>query len=484
MKKTAFLISLVMLMITNISYTLTEDEDFNFYLLMGKKYFSEGKYIDCIEILEKVIKKYPDDAMVVNAMSSIASAEIQLNEFDKAKNYISVLQREYPDFKDKGIWSYQLALIAFNQGESRTAIKKFEYYIDNYPDDEYIPKSLYLLYTLYNKVGDSEMADKINAKLITKFPDNELTERIELKDAFLYYKKHKYDKAAEKYKEFIKNHEKSKLLAEAYFFLGSCYSPRFGKYRNSKTEQAIKNFQKVIIDFPESTWVSHAEYEIGHIYFNLDEYDKAIAQFETYLAKYKGDKYADKVMYWLAAAYQSKGNFEEAKDTYTKLIEKYPQSQWAKRAEKELKDSKFDLRSETIKSSTELTAPKKEVRFAEITIKSGIELSWKAKPTFSINSKDLKDISSVEVIFYIKHAFAEWNIGNEGYGDLDYDIKWHKGPGPFIITVDKNTGKPSQEEIIGEATVIIKKKNGNENGETSKSIFNYNEYIKDIASHY
>jgi hypothetical protein len=110
-------------------------------------------------------------------------------------------------------------------------------------------------------------------------------------------------------------------------------------------------------------------------------------------------------------------------------------------------------------------------------IKSKLELSWKAKPTFSSGNKNPDSITSVSITFYVKEAFARWKIGDEDYGSANYKIKWDKGPGPFIITVDKNTGKPSQEEVTGEATIIIIKKDDEEKNATAKITFNYNDYI-------
>jgi len=105
----------------------------------------------------------------------------------------------------------------------------------------------------------------------------------------------------------------------------------------SRYEDARAAFKKIVERHPQSSYAPKARFLIGEAYFREGEFDKAVKEFETFLAFYPKHQIADLVQFRLAMSYydqmkpveQDQGITQKALDAFKKLVREYPESRYA-----------------------------------------------------------------------------------------------------------------------------------------------------------
>src|SRR5262250_506603 len=101
--------------------------------------------------------------------------------------------------------------------------------------------------------------------------------------------------------------------------------------------QARTNFQKIVERHPQSQYAARARFLVGETYYREGTFDKAIKEFEAFMAFYPRHEIADLVQYRLAMSYydqmkpveQDQGLTVKAMDQFKKLVREYPDSRYA-----------------------------------------------------------------------------------------------------------------------------------------------------------
>jgi outer membrane protein assembly factor BamD len=102
-------------------------------------------------------------------------------------------------------------------------------------------------------------------------------------------------------------------------------------------EEARQHFQKLVERHPNSSQAPRARFLIGEAYYREGEFDKAIKEFQGFMAFWPQHQIADLVQYRLAMAYydqikpieQDQTLAAKALAEFKKLVKSYPESRYA-----------------------------------------------------------------------------------------------------------------------------------------------------------
>jgi tetratricopeptide (TPR) repeat protein len=103
--------------------------------------------------------------------------------------------------------------------------------------------------------------------LAAQSSDQELLER-----AMTLWDQGQYKEALKSCKDLIKNYPTSKYVPDAYLMFGEFY------FEHAKIEKALMAYKRVV-EFKDSKVYTYAMYKMGWCYFNIMEYDRALAEF-------------------------------------------------------------------------------------------------------------------------------------------------------------------------------------------------------------
>jgi len=106
---------------------------------------------------------------------------------------------------------------------------------------------------------------------------------------------------------------------------------------NRRYDEARLNFRKIVERHPNSSYAPKARFYVGEAFYREAEFDKAVKEFEGFLAFFPRHEIADLVQYRLAMSYydqmkpveQDQALTQKALDQFRKLVKEYPQSRYA-----------------------------------------------------------------------------------------------------------------------------------------------------------
>lgn len=233
---------------------------------------------------------------------------------------------------------YNQAKSLYREKEYHQSMAVLQKIIEKYPDSEVSVKAEGAIVDCHRIMKNYDIAIEYGNKYLKDYPDNDFAVNVELIIARSLLRKEEYDEAGNKYKEFINKHQEgSDKLAEAYYFLGSCYEERTSHFKLI-LQEALKYYNIVINDYPDSDYKIKAEKRLGMVYYKLEQYDQAI----ICLAKFINDKESRKLrtykgaLYFLGKSYQKIGDITEAKKLFNRIINNFPNTKWENHAKRAL----------------------------------------------------------------------------------------------------------------------------------------------------
>ena len=131
--------------------------------------------------------------------------------------------------------------------------------------------------------------------------------------------------------DFFRQRPQALLPAADLYAQGEMELDR-NRYADARTA-----FKKIVERHPQSTYAARARFLIGEAYYRESEWDKAIKEFETFLAFYPRHQIADLVQFRLAMSYydqmkpveQDQGITAKAMEAFKTLVREYPESRYA-----------------------------------------------------------------------------------------------------------------------------------------------------------
>lgn len=116
----------------------------------------------------------------------------------------------------------------------------------------------------------------------------------------------------------------------------SLYRSAMEAYNQEHYQEAATRFREFISQFPKHNFSDNAQYWIGECYYSLGQYERSIDEFCAILQQHENeDKVADALLK-IGLAYLKLDAPERARPYLLQLIEKYPASESAGKARREI----------------------------------------------------------------------------------------------------------------------------------------------------
>lgn len=243
--------------------------------------------------------------------------ELAFQEFQK-------LFKSYPQVREAAEAQYYAGRCLEEMGEHYAAFEHYQMVINKYPFSERAGDIIERQYNLGNKY----------------------VEYLRSSNAFLSIMRGSMDKATEIYETVIKNAPYGDYAGAAQFKIGEYLWSR-GWY-----DEARDAFQKTVDDYPNSVWAKQARYQLAltdkkrsmEYAHDSKTGQEAIEQFEQVIemnpeASEEARKNIDELrfnearhQFEVGVFYEKQEKYNAAKMYYQKVIDRYPQTSWAKDA--------------------------------------------------------------------------------------------------------------------------------------------------------
>jgi outer membrane protein assembly factor BamD len=156
--------------------------------------------------------------------------------------------------------------------------------------------------------------------------------------------------AVSAYREFLTLYPSAPQAAYAQFQAAEAYFKERNKPDRDQTStlQALDEYQRLLDVYPDSQYVeqareriqecrqtlAEASFNVGYFYQKTRKaWRAAIGRYQSVLRKYPDYAHLDEVIFRLGEAYAATAQYNEARPTFARLQEEYPESRWISKAQ-------------------------------------------------------------------------------------------------------------------------------------------------------
>lgn len=118
------------------------------------------------------------------------------------------------------------------------------------------------------------------------------------------------------------------------------YEAAYGLYKSGSNANAVKAFQDFIRKYPDSVHVPNANYWLGNAQLSMKDYKNALITYQGFLKENPESAKSPEVMYGIAGCQLALKRPVAARKTLKQLVAKYPSSEAAAKARKQLAATK------------------------------------------------------------------------------------------------------------------------------------------------
>ena len=256
----------------------------------------------------------------------------------------------------------------------RGACREYQKLVKHFPDSILAARAQFRSGRCLEKMSKYTKAFETYQSVIDKYPNFGEPESVierQFAIAEMYYRGKKKgipflniglfsgkDDAVKFLDQIAKNAPFSKYAEKGKFMAGVMLEEMERYEDDAQGEGAITAYEFVVDRFPEGEFADDAQYRIGMCYYamaakarhNKKAFNGAIRNFRKYIRLYPKGEYieeakakineldfkAAKGTYQVGEFYEKKGEIEAAVIYYREVVEKYPLSEWAEKAEKRI----------------------------------------------------------------------------------------------------------------------------------------------------
>jgi len=204
---------------------------------------------------------------------------------------------------------------------------------------------------------DPEKARLYLRQVIDSFPKSFYAQQAKLAIADSYFEKGDEGNmilAASEYRDFISGFPYSPSAPYARYQIAMTYYKKVLKpgRDQTKTILALAEFKNVITNYPTSEQAKLAREKIldceerlaahtlgiGEVYYKMKAFKAAVSRLTDILTNYPNFSKMDEVYFYLGDSFYRWNQKEQSVPYFTKLVSDFPQSKYAKKAQKKLKE--------------------------------------------------------------------------------------------------------------------------------------------------
>ncbi len=324
---------LIILFLSSSTALASIDEE-NFH--RGWKLFQEGKYGQAASHFKKTVRRYP--LLSDYAQYYLASCYEKSKDWKRAIREYDKVVRSYPQSLKAPYALYRIASIQAERGKYRQAAVRYEKLLKDYPSVFPRDRIYFFLGREYQASRREKEAAAFYVKIMEKFPQSPFayqallrvegikpyrpTPKEEYQGALVLYYNAKYELAISKLRK-IKD---SSLASQAQHLIGDCF------YNRKDYRGAIREYEKLLANFPQSELVPKAIYMIGQSFVSLEQEEIALGRYEELISSYPQSLWVEKAIFEKGKSYGRLGNLRASIKEYDRLISHYPKSRLGDKA--------------------------------------------------------------------------------------------------------------------------------------------------------
>jgi tetratricopeptide (TPR) repeat protein len=293
------------------------------HLGRGNAYYFLEKFSEAVEDFKFVlVHRQPDgdSEILAKANLGLGWAYVKLNDIEAAvKSFREVAQNSSrPEMKVNAL--IQLADAYHETGKLDEAVSMYQDILKAHADSSLADYVQYRLAITFLKSENIAGASGALETLAQVYPASKYLEDINYYQGVIQYKQGNWKATVEHMQNFLRGLTRpSDFAPEANYILALAY------LNLKQADDALKIFQKILRLYPEDETVAkNSDIGIAKCQFELGQVKEAVKRFKLIVYKYPKTDIEQEALLWLAQYALKNSQYEQAIESYTRIIEHFP----------------------------------------------------------------------------------------------------------------------------------------------------------------
>ena len=263
----------------------------NAWYAIGDMNYKLQSYTECRDAFRKILESFPNSDLQDDAQYFVAKSLLEELDYEGAYLAFDGLTtkrfQKYPDFQDDTRYhaAYCLSLL----GRDDMAIRRYENFLEHYPQSPYRVDAYFDLGTIYARQQSYEDARSNYGLAMQHTDDRALLSEIQMAVGHAYYNQGDYKNAIVTHASLLEKYPESDFIIEAKLGIANSH------FRMRTWQEAADAYERVINEHPEATnFTPYCAYQVGEAHYGLaidhseqDKTELAVKNFHKALEWYQ-----------------------------------------------------------------------------------------------------------------------------------------------------------------------------------------------------
>lgn len=332
---------------------------------IGDAYYNAGDYEEAIAAYEEVMNDYPDSDYIIEAVNGIQFAQVSEGREDSSSVILEEFLNEHPQTSMADQLRYRQAETRMQSGDYDGAVDEFRQYIRITNNEELLPEAHFNLANAYEETEQEQEAIEIYELIVDNFSDSERVPASLRALGRISYDRENYSESSQYYESLLEQGSSYELEGRIGIGTAELAQNNLEEAREqfeavlekddeheaasvglAKVEIEDENYEgaldllNLVAEASSAEEGAEAQYLIGTIYHEQRDFEEALDAYSNVKVLYDAyDEWIAKAMLESAKAYIQLGNRGDARNELEELIDTYPDTQEAERAEELLESN-------------------------------------------------------------------------------------------------------------------------------------------------
>ncbi len=327
---------------------------------IGDAYYNSGDYQKAIEAYKTVMEKYPKSDYIIEAVNGIQYAQLSAGKSDSSSAVLEDFLDDNPQTTTADRLRYRQAETLMQSGDYSSAIEELRQYIRITNNQQLLPEAQFSLANAYEQTNQMQQAVETYNLVVESYPNSERAAPSLAALGRISYSQGRYQQSLEYFKQLGDSSQRYRL--EAYIGMGNAQlamgnildaksryqsaldmNGSFDPARVGLGKVAIENGNyseardrlSLVAESNTTEIGAEAQYLLGVVEQEQQQFEQALEAYSNVSVLYSAhDNWVSKSMLRSAECYIQLGNRGEARNTLNAIVENYPGTEEAEKAQK------------------------------------------------------------------------------------------------------------------------------------------------------
>lgn len=327
---------------------------------IGDAYYNSGEYQKAIDAYKEVMEKYPKSDYIIEAVNGIQYAQLSAGKSDSSSAVLESFLADNPQTTTADRLRYRQAETLMQSGDYQGAIAELRQYIRVTNNQQLLPEAQFSLANAYEQTDQTDKAVETYKLIVETYPNSERAAPSLAAMGRIAYGRGQYQQSFDYFNRLREEDQRYRLEArigmgnaqlalgniseaktqyEAALNLNANYDPArvgLGKVAmENKNYAEAKDRLSLVAEANTTEIGAEAQYLLGVIEQEQQHYGQALQAYSNVKVLYKAfDNWVAKAMLRSAESYIQLGNTGEARNTLNAIVENYPGTEEATKAQR------------------------------------------------------------------------------------------------------------------------------------------------------